>query len=261
MLELSLNVSERSSFLRSRRTVSIEAELTDQAAGIPVSDFLEQLFRSHPNFIPEEAFRAGDESAFRLENIRGRPSEAFPTDENGEASDLRRKQREELFFTRGVVLEPVEDEIEGTESSEFVESPFSFRITTRFETFRETSNVVYRVFHTPSPVLEEIKPVLSGRLLARLLPFRLDTIRLGLESYRTRTFGSLFGSVPAVQDRLYLEITRSKILLTASGDFPRKDEGLPFSKDNLLGHVDAALRSCQLFPNLSQEIRARLHPV
>lgn len=257
MLALSLDVSETSSFLRSRRNVKILAELKGE--DIPVSLLLEQLFTIAPSFIPDECFHATPSSEVRIENLRGRPLHAFPQDEQPRLSDLKHTQQEELFYTSGVVLEPEEESLEIEEpGEEYAEAPFTFRITTRFETFRKTNNIVYRVYHSPSPVLDEVRPHLTGRLLARLLPFRLDTIRLGLESYHSRSYGSLFGSVPSVRDKLYLEISRNSIRLDASGDYPRKDRSLPFAKDNLLTHLDTALRDTGLFPNLFQEISGRL---
>jgi hypothetical protein len=257
MLELSVDVQKSSSFLGTRKTLAIEAELrlASPAEDIPISILLERLFESSPEFIPSICFQtsAEGEQPVLIEDLRGRPVDTFPETERSALDALRRSQEEELFFTDGVILETEEAAEEGPAPEE---KPFFLRITSKFETFKNSRHIVYRVLHSETPALEEIRPDLSARLLARLLPLRLDTIRLGLENYRGRSFGAMFGIVPTVQDRLYLEITRSSIRLFASSDAVGKNPPLPFAEQKLLWHLDTALRDCSLFPNFFDRVNA-----
>ncbi|MFN8390075.1 MAG: hypothetical protein U0136_07270 [Bdellovibrionota bacterium] len=259
MLDLSLDLKKDSDFLRTRKTLTVSAELRPSQAGgaIPISAFIERLFTTSPNFIPAECFHVAEPGAgpVLLEDMRGRPYDEFPESEQSALENLRRAQEEEIFFGGGALID-TEDEV--SEGATPHEQPFFLRITSKFETFKGDKHIVYRIQHSESPALEEIRPNLSARLLARLLPLRLDKIRLGLESYRSSTLGSIFGMVPAVQDRLFLEITSSSIRVTASCDYRGKQPSLPFEDQQLMAHLDTALRECNLFPDLMGRISTEL---
>ena len=256
MLDLAVHVKRDSAFLGTRHTLSIEAELADRDSAIPVSSFLEHLFRISPEFVPSICFQSSENSQpVLLEDLRGRPADAFPEQERSALETLRRAQEEELFFTDGVIIN-TENSDENDSAAD--ETPFFLRISSKFETFKGSRHIMYRVRHSGTPALDEMRPFLSGRLLARLLPLRLEKIRLGLENYRGRTFGAMFGIVPSVQDRLYLEVTRSSIQLRSSCEYSSRKSKLPFSDQNLLSHLDLALRDSKLFPNFFERLAASI---
>ena len=256
MLSLSLNVNRESAFLGMKKTLAILAEFKPGAGGaeIPISNFLEELFSASPDFIPSICFDNPDgEQTTLIEDLRGRPADAFADTERSASDPLRRLQEEEIFFSDGVIL-PTED----SKDSDGAEIPFYLRVSSKFETFKDNKHIVYRIMHNASPALDEIKSLLSAKMLARLLPLRLDKIRLGLENYRTKKFSSMFGSAPSVSDTLYLEITRTSIKLTAASEFSGKNVTLPFAEQRLLPHFGAALKKCGLFPNFLERVQTEI---
>ena len=91
-----------------------------------------------------------------------------------------------------------------------------------------------------------------------MVPLELDKVRLGLESYRPPGLSSLIGRAPVVQSRLYIEVTTESITIEAHRDDSKRGKDLPFAEQSLLAGIDATLRDCGLYSNLSDKIVEKL---
>lgn len=248
MLELTLHVTKRPSWFWTKSSLEIEAEFVAREE-IPFTRLIEKLFTISPSFLPEATF---SQNNMRLTDLRGRPREAFqnPSDWDGGAS-----AEEELFYTKGVLYE-VDSNQQSTSAAlkELPEIPFTYKIATRFESFGEGAHIEHRVVHSADPVFDEILPGLSARFFSRLFPARIEKIRVGMESYQPKLSGSLFGMVPAIQERLYMEFSADRIRLQATTEYQGKKATLPFQERQLLQDFDAALKELNLFPNFSESL-------
>ena len=251
MLALTLHVTKRSSWFWTRSSLDIEAEFvaTDE---IPFTSLIERLFSISPDFIPESSFSPNTP---RLSDLRGRPRESFGASqwEGGSSNE------EELFYTKGVLYEV--DTPGGSTAdnlSRFPEIPFTYKIATRFESFTEGAHIEHKVVHSADPIFDEVLPAVSARFFARLFPARIERIRLGMEAYRPKLSGNLFGMIPAIHDRLYLELSSDRIRLQASTENKGKDALLPFQERHLLRDFDSALKELKLFPNFSEQLAEHL---
>ena len=246
MAQLSLRVSKKSSFLKTRHNLEIEAEITG-ASDLPVAAFLEQLCSAAPNVLPEIDLQS---DGAVLEDLRGRPPENFTSRD--------RPPDEEIFFTDGVLFDLDETE-EATTFNELIPLvPFTLKIGSRFESFRGSSHIVHKVVRSGTPILDELRPATSLRLLSRLFPARLDRVRLGLENYTPKSGGSFFGTVPTVNDRLYLDLDRQRLSLRASCEYRGKETRLPFAERGLIALLDRALSASGILPDFGTQLMAKL---
>ncbi len=144
-------------------------------------------------------------------------------------------------------------------STSTTEIPFFIKITSKFNSFKDSSHITYDVEQQTSPELHEIKNELSGRLISRLFPFRLNQVRLGFEAFSGSSFGGMFGLVPVVTEKFNLEINDNKICLQAKCSFKDKATHLPFNKINLFEKIDLALSEAKLFPNFFEKLSTQLN--
>lgn len=251
MLELTLHVKKRASWFWTRSSLEIEAEFV-AADEIPFTNLIERLFAISPEFIPESSFSPDTP---RLTDLRGRPRESFRTNPWEGANS----NEEELFYTKGVLYE-VDAAGRSTADSlkQFPEIPFTYRIATRFESFGEGAHIEHKVVHSADPIFDEVLPALSARFFARLFPARIEKIRFGMEAYRPQLSGNLFGMIPAIHDRLYLEFSANRIRLEANTEYKGRQPLLPFHERHLLRDFGTALKELNLFPNFTEELAEKV---
>lgn len=274
MLTLSLQVDRRKGFLSSVEQLSIKAELN---GAVPIPLFVERLLARFPESIPHLRHAAGlsddDINETTVIDLRGRPPETLPETDRvalqfHDPQSATARSEEEIFYSQGTIFqppplgrgpEPDEDELieREDESIEPEAIPFFFRLVSRFDSFKGDSHIVHRVIPRASGVLHQLLPHLSGRLMTRMVPLELDKVRLGLESYKTTGLGSLIGRAPVVQSRLYVEVTKETITIEAHRDGSKGAE-LPFAEQSLLAGIDATLRDCGLYEDLSDKISEKL---
>lgn len=283
MLSLSLQIDRRKGFLSSVEQLSIKAELSGE---VPIPLFVERLLARFPESIPHLRNAPGigatdsDISETTVIDLRGRPPETLPEAERvalqfHDPQSASPRAEEEIFYSQGTIFQPpavgqvdavageaelIEQEEEDIEPEAI---PFFFRLVSRFDSFKGDSHIVHRVIPRASGVLHQLLPHLSGRLLTRMVPLELDKVRMGLESYKTAGLGSLIGRAPIVQSRLYIEVTKESITIEAHRDGSKRDGSkagteLPFAEQSLLAGIDATLRDCGLYENLSDKISEKL---
>ena len=273
MLTLSLQIDRRKGFLSSVEQLSIKAELN---GAVPIPYFVERLLARFPEAIPHLRRAPGsdaDISETTVIDLRGRPPETLPEEDRvalqfHDAHSATPRSEEEIFYSQGTIFqpptigrlpEPEEEELIEREDEDIEPEaiPFFFRLVSRFDSFKGDSHIVHRVIPRASGVLHQLLPHLSGRLMTRMVPLELDKVRLGLESYKTTGLGSLIGRAPVVQSRLYIEVTKETITIEAHRDGSKGAE-LPFAEQSLLAGIDATLRDCGLYENLSDKISEKL---
>jgi len=250
MLKLTLDVRKRSSWFWTKQSLEITAEFSPLES-FPCMSLVERMFRIEPNFIPEIAFRP---KGSRLTDLRGRPRESFNTNERDDGNP----HDEELFYARGVLFDVEEFNSPVTgDSAELPEIPFTYRISTHFESFVDGAHIEHKTLQNASPILDDVLSGLSGSFFSRLFPARIEKLRLGMEAYEPKLSGSIFGMMPVIQDRLYLEFSPSRIQLRASSE-GRRERRLPFADRQLLDTFGRALKELGLYPNFNEELLARL---
>ena len=241
---------------------------------IPIPLFIEKLLARFPEAIPylRAAPEDSDINETTVIDLRGRPPETLPVEDQTsllfrEVGETTARAEEELFYSQGTIFQPLplngaeakDEDGEDDEGSIEPESiPFFFRIVSRFDSFKGDSHIVHRVIPRASGVLHQLLPHLSGRLMTRMVPLELDKVRLGLESYKAAGLGSLLGRAPVVQSRLYLEVTKDTITIEAHREGSKRGENIPFAEQALLAGIDATLRDCGLYRDLSDKISEKL---
>ena len=118
-------------------------------------------------------------------------------------------QHEELFF------------INGFYSSNSPENNFQFSIESEFFSFPDTHHISYKL----KPHRTGLANWLDLSLLAWLAPITITGFRLGIESFKSKRFSSLFGFVPVVNERLLIEATQTHVrIIIFSEGFSSKSE-------------------------------------
>ena len=142
-----------------------------------------------------------------LKNLRGRPAETFPSSSPENPLHERERRVEELAYAEGTLALTGHSEQEEEHEKE---SPFRFLVLSRFDHFDNHGGIIHHTILEKTPRLEELSSIAA---IPRLDYLHLHQFRLGLELYRSRFLGSVFGVVPVVFARFFWEMSESRLYL------------------------------------------------
>lgn len=111
--------------------------------------------------------------------------------------NLPAPQNEELLFINGFL--PASKEKNG----------FQFMVESEFTSFPDTHHISFRLKRHATGLPAWLRP----ELLAWLAPITITGFRLGLESFKSKRFSSLFGFVPVVSERLLIEANQNSLVI------------------------------------------------
>lgn len=263
MLEFSASIEQKNRFFSSGRYASFRVELRsiDTETQISLPEFMESLLKHTSKVLPLneiEEVRENGKITYLLEDLRGRPKESFQISDPGYQHIVEEQRKEELFSSEGSIIEaPANFEDYPEEVLALNQLPFHYRLTTRFHSFSNNGHIIHQVIPQKSKIIEDIVPDLHPSNVLRLFPAKLDTIRMGYETYKNKFLGSMLGLVPDIETRMYLEATPKKVFIFAETEGLQDRDELPFEEQGLLSALDHALRENRLYDNFMENLRSR----
>ena len=262
MLSISVKASQNRAWLNGgyRTDIGITLSKDSGAAEIPVAALFEQILNVSPNclLILEQAEVRTDsgKTLHIVKNMRGRAKV-------NDVESTRVNKGEEVFYSAGVVkTPPLHKNAANTQKSPDNEPdiPFEFAVHTEFAQFEE-QNIEHKLISNSSAMLKPIVDQFEIKLLPKLIPAQVHQIRFGIEHFK-RTLGGGIASFlgPSVYQRFYLDLTREKIEISIKQDFGSKFGEGPQFEGNVLGPLDFALDSLDLFVGLGNCVASKLRP-
>ncbi len=182
-------------------------------------------------------------------NLRGRPVETFQHDEIHKLG----QGEEEVFFISGVCFSTDQTDDEKQESL-----PFSLQVKSRFAKFSNSSDICYEIVSIPHGPITSLYPEVLHLKLSQLVPFRIDIVRIGVEVFRKKFLGSIFGRLPVIKKRFYLSAYRSSIELILEEEDLSSKIKIPFSEEEIPQSLDRALDKAGIYRDLLQTITGKL---
>jgi hypothetical protein len=236
---------------------------------IPVGELIEKLFSFAPHLLPEinelEVIQFDDEKGrekkiIPLSNMRGRPLETFSENKQLRGVTKSGTNREELFYSDGYLLTPPKRLDQYPDNVlELPKEPFHFALHSEFHEYTSSGNVVHKLTPSGSGLLDPAITHIGVQNIAQLLPVHLDTARFGFECYKQRFFGGILGQVPAIQSRLYVEVSQSHIWIMAEEEGLKKRDAIPLAETSIFEALDNSLSELGLHGALCQEIKESLN--
>ena len=246
MLKLSLETHQQNTLLRRCYLRSLKAELLSENAptAIPIAKVIRRLLELAPGAIPAlrqaEVKTDGDKTRLVVNNFRGRPSETFTN-----STSSQQERLEEVFQGNARLL---------TDGTDAEQSHFS--VHSRFLRYNDVGEIVHELIPSSSGALRILEDQLTIYRLTEALPLELESIRLGFEQYRKRFFGSIVGSLPRIQGRFYLEISKERISLFAEEERRGKSKEMPMNEMGLLSALDRSLAETDMYTTFYHEIES-----
>ncbi len=233
-----------------------------ESISIPVADVIEKLFVFAPHLLPEieeleivqKDGKGSETKILPLKNMRGRPAETFGSG----VSEIQQSKtgREELFYSDGFLLTPPQRLAQHPDDvSELDREPFHFALHSEFHEYSSSGNAVHKLVPSGSGLLDPAVAHLGVRNISQLLPVHLQKVRFGLEWYKKKFFGNFLGQVPAVQSRLYVEVSERHIWVMSEEEGLRNKADLPLAETSIFQALDHSLSELGLHGALSEEIR------
>lgn len=233
-----------------------------QGQRVHLGPFLDGLLRLAPQIIPsmmEELPARDGHAVIVLRNARGRPPETFKLSNPHYRIEDREEKEEELFHADGVLYEPPTRMAEfPPKLEELLQIPAAMHIATKFYSFENRGQILHKIERRASHILHEHLPGLRVEELARLVPFRLDHFRLGFEAYKPSDFGAMFGLVPNIQHRFYLEAAPSRIFMYLQQIGLRDKRQVPLEQSGIVGTLDTVLSEQGIFPDFLSRLQSRI---
>ncbi|OVE80302.1 hypothetical protein BVY02_00775 [bacterium J17] len=197
-----------------------------------------------------------------LENLRGRPPESFTKSQQKKPSLNKQPIEEELIFLRGVVaLGKEESEIDLLDQEGPTEEiPFHYQLNSTFSRILGTKTILHSTVTHASKEFKELdfdeedpKTYFENRL-------RADELRIGLEFYKSRFYGSMLGFAPAVDSHLYLEMSDGQIAINSKQEVPKKSREIPEGAKllEIVATIDQILKNMQLHETFASEFHEAL---
>ena len=262
MLSISVTTSQRRAWLNGGYRTDIDIKLSTDSSkdSIPVAALFEKVLSVSPNclLILEQAELRTDsgENLHIVKNMRGRASV-------NEIDSAQTTKTEEVFYSSGVVKTPPPHKNAGSAkvpSNSDQDIPFEFAVHTEFAQFEE-QNIEHKLVSKSSALLKPIVEEFEIRLLPKLIPAQVHQIRFGIEHFKRTLAGGIASFLgPSVYQRFYLDITRSSIEISIKQDFGCKVGEVPQFEGNVLGPLDYALDSLDLFVGLGNCVASKLRP-
>jgi hypothetical protein len=267
MLALSCHVNKRHLPFSRNSQLTLEVELAVSPekpipALVPIARLTERILVQAAHILPFTEYTVREENGETLcliENLRGRPEEAFSDTSKSSAYFPDRPRLEELFFSEGVVYEPPANLEDYPERTELLNaSPFTYALSSSFHSFSKNGSIVHNTIPSASGPVTPFLKELSPRRISRLVPARLKHVRLGFESFRPKFWGTWLGVIPRIEGRMFLEIAEKEIHLHLEQLVERSSQVLPFEKQGLISVLDSILEDEGLFCGFTAALRAKL---
>jgi hypothetical protein len=264
--ELSGLVSRKRSLLTGRVTVTATVQISAKKQPLDLAVITENLVSNLKTYIPRTRFEGVDAA----DNLRG-----------AEQGKPGRGMEEELFYAAGAVIQTVtqagsQAALESASMGDAPErNPFSdgapglgaldadasanqsggggrlwYSITTKFD-HSDGKTISYRcVDHASSDIRRYLARV-TPRVLARFIPLRLDTVRIGFDLFGTRSFGSsLLGAGPVVVASVRISLKPDAVQLLLEEQFAAGEVGVPLASRGIPNAISAALSSAAVIDGL-----------
>ena len=179
-------------------------------------------------------------------NLRGRPSETFDI----VPEHLRQKKSEELVYLCGDKFELLETP---TSADKLQKSRWSYNLSTSFNSF-EGSKAISHTISAGCKALPKECNKLKPKHYSMLLPICINEIRVGMEFFKPKFFGSSLGQTPSIFGKVYIEVSSTKI------SFIIRQEGIsaksvPISDHMITKNFDLALNKTNIHKNLTNSIK------
>jgi hypothetical protein len=196
-LDIAIRVEKERRFFRRRVPVKVWADLNANQE-LLIGPLAEPFLRC--SALPE-LFRRGDLA--ETINLRGRPLETFSQQQSifGPPSGLPSDQEELWCVSGGITVGSPEHD--------------SFRIfaATKFRAFKR--ELIVHALHSEvhSSLLSAHPKLCTIAALCRIVPLRIDCLRIGFELFESKFLGSVAGILPAVYGRFNLEVAPKRVRL------------------------------------------------
>ena len=167
------------------------------------------------------------DSNLTLNNLRGRSANTLSPDQFKAHTSNNGVTPEELLFIEGEISHPpfsigddldpslakLADEVIQRPKQDYQLSPFEYRTLTIFNCFKNRKTISHDVYNYPSEIMLLTHEGISLKDFLSNSDVTVDNFRIGFERFKSRLLFSLFGLVPTISEKLYIENTNKSITL------------------------------------------------
>ncbi|MBL7661977.1 hypothetical protein JNK13_04405 [bacterium] len=218
MFDLNLITTSGYSWIRRQQKLVVKATLQAQSSE---SNSLYGSFIT----LGEQLLPFYNIKAETVNDLRGRP-------------DPSGKSKENLIYVEG----KIEDR------------PYSFSLSTSFKEFVQRKQIRHNLSLNFGGLLSELKFEFPSEYIFRIIPAETLAFKFGKELYHPRFVTAVFGTIPQVYERCYVEATPSNIFIFVEVLSSKKSQ---YISPSML-ECDNALRTSGIFPNFIESIKASL---
>ena len=248
-----------------RSTYTAELSLKEGSVEIPsaqIGEFGAQFIEHCPKTIPLSGISCNKiseiESISLIDNLRGRPAEAFNSGKARNIPSNREPREEELLYLEGEIIQSQEDR--GSNKTEELRNdnvkadndsppstlPINYSIRSRFHSFKAGA-IIHQLYSQASESLLAIESTPSPLIICRHPRITINVIRFGCEFYCPRFLGSTFGRLPSITLRFYLELDRISARITAEEELSSREKKVAGMDSGLLPAVEKCLNDSGLY--------------
>ena len=166
--------------------------------------------------------------------------------------------KEEIISLEGLHYPEDADEEQTNEDEEKVSYPVTMGINSEFHLSHKKGEIQYKTSTNLPKKMPTSSPVVNLKNVFEIPNLNWNSLKFGLEFFKSNFLGSMLGSTPTIYKRLYLDINQTKITFLAEESSLEQKSQIPLEKENFLAILEKTLSETSLEFQLLEEIKTKL---